>query len=95
MAETVGIEKVVLKKLRSLPLEQQQEVLNFVEFLCQKTASKTLESKSLQQIAALPLEERHKLIAPFITATTEDFQTDSELIEFAVLDCEDWELDRD
>ncbi len=37
---------------------------------------------SLQEIAALPIEERHKLLVPFIAATAEDFCNDPELTEF-------------
>jgi hypothetical protein len=45
----------------------------------------------LQQIAKLPIAERNKLIAPYISAMAEDFQNDPELTEFSVLDTEDWE----
>jgi hypothetical protein len=44
-------------------------------------------------IAAMPLSERHKILASSIAATAQDFLTDPELTEFAALD-EDWELDR-
>ena len=87
--ETINLEQAVLEKLRSLPLERKQEVLNFVESLQQQTMTNPAEpTLLLQQIATLPLEERHQLIAPFIAATAEDFQTDSALTEFAVLDDE-------
>ncbi|WP_449417321.1 hypothetical protein [Phormidium nigroviride] len=46
---------------------------------------------SLQEIARLPVTERHQILAPFIAATAEDFLTDPELTEFSVLDGEDWE----
>ncbi|CBN57471.1 MULTISPECIES: hypothetical protein [Kamptonema] len=46
---------------------------------------------SLQEIARLPVTERHQLLAPFIAATAEYFLTDPELTEFSVLDGEDWE----
>ncbi|HEY9709373.1 MAG TPA: DUF2281 domain-containing protein [Oculatellaceae cyanobacterium] len=36
MQQAMRIEQAVLEKLRSLPLEKQQEVLDFVEFLEQK-----------------------------------------------------------
>ncbi|MEG4985438.1 DUF2281 domain-containing protein [Microcoleus sp. BR0-C5] len=49
---------------------------------------------SLREIASLPLAERHKILAPFIPATAEDFLTYPELSEFSVLDGEDWEDDR-
>lgn len=50
---------------------------------------------SLQQIAALPLEERHTLLAESIALTSEDFLTNPELIEFSVLDVEDWDTNND
>lgn len=46
---------------------------------------------SLRQIAALPIEERHKLLAQSITATAEDLLNDPDLTEFSVLDGEDWD----
>jgi hypothetical protein len=48
---------------------------------------------SLRQIASLPIAERHKILAPFIPATAEDFLTYPELTEFSVLDGEDWETE--
>jgi hypothetical protein len=50
---------------------------------------------SLQEIAQLPVAERHKILEPFIAATAEDFLNDPELTEFAVLDGEDWEMEND
>jgi Protein of unknown function (DUF2281) len=111
MSETINIEQAVLNYLRKLPNEKQQEVLDFVKFLAQKTRniqlssentdssiSSTLEQKklpSLQEIATLPLAERHQLLAPFIAATAEDFLNEPELTEFSVLDGEDWETEND
>ncbi len=42
----MSVEEVVLQKLRSLPSEQQREVLDFVEFLEAKTSSPTEEESS-------------------------------------------------
>ncbi|MBW4564498.1 MAG: DUF2281 domain-containing protein [Mojavia pulchra JT2-VF2] len=36
----MNIEQSVLQKMRSLPVEKQQEVLDFVEFLAQKNQVK-------------------------------------------------------
>jgi hypothetical protein len=60
-------------------------------------SSTTQEKKqlSLQEIARLTIEERHKLLAPYIAATTEDFLNDPELTEFSILDGEDWETEND
>lgn len=40
MQQAMKIEQIILEKLRSLPLEKQQEVLDFVEFLEQKIRGK-------------------------------------------------------
>jgi hypothetical protein len=48
-----------------------------------------------REIASLPIAERHKILAPFIPATAEDFLTYPELTEFSVLDGEDWETEYD
>ncbi|MFQ4143219.1 DUF2281 domain-containing protein [Chlorogloeopsis sp. ULAP02] len=48
---------------------------------------------SLQEIARLPVEERHKVLVPYIDATAQDFLNDPELTEFTVLDGEDWETE--
>lgn len=50
---------------------------------------------SLREIASLPIAERHKILAPFIPATAEDFVTYPELTEFSVLDGEYWETEYD
>jgi len=50
---------------------------------------------SLREIASLPIAERHKILAPFIPATAEDFLTYPELTEFSALDGEDWENEYD
>ena len=50
---------------------------------------------SLREIASLPIAERHKILAPYMAATAEDFLTNPELTEFSVLDGEDWETEYD
>ncbi|MEG3906476.1 DUF2281 domain-containing protein [Microcoleus sp. w2-18bC1] len=50
---------------------------------------------SLREIASLPIAERHKILAPYMAATAEDFLTYPELTEFSVLDGEDWETEYD
>jgi hypothetical protein len=107
----MNIEQAVLDNLRILPNDKQQEVLDFVEFLVQKIGklkqvstessdssipSTTQQKKlSLQEIARLPVEERHKVLVPYINATAQDFLNDPELTEFTVLDGEDWETEDD
>ena len=46
-ADQAGIEQAVIDSLRSLPLEQQREVLDFVEFLRQRKAG-TRPRRSLE-----------------------------------------------
>ncbi len=50
---------------------------------------------SLQQLANLPIAERHQYLRATIAATTDDFLTDPELTEFNVLDGENWEIEHD
>jgi len=97
MQSTTHLEQALLKHLRQLPPQQQQEVLNFAEFLRQKILSPPVAptKPSLQQLASLPLSQRHQALEPFITETAEDFRTDPELTEFAALDSEDWEFPDD
>ena len=45
---------------------------------------------SLREIASLPIAERHKILAPYMAATAEDFLTYPELTEFSVLDGEEY-----
>lgn len=36
----MNIEQILVEKVRSLPLDKQQELLDFAEFLCEKTVTK-------------------------------------------------------
>jgi hypothetical protein len=86
MSEAVHIQKEVLDQLSQLSIEKQQKVLDFVNALRQEEASPPPLNMSLQQIAALPISERDRLLAPYIALMAEDFRTDSELTAFSVLD---------
>jgi hypothetical protein len=78
--------------VRSLPQPQQEAVLSFARSLSSNISEELPPlTLSLQQIAKLPVSDRNKLIAPYIFAMAEDFQTNPELTEFSVLDTEDWE----
>ncbi len=94
MAETIDLEELLLKTVRSLPQTQQEAVLNFARSL-QTSASETLAplDRSLQELAKLPLSERANLLSAYLPATAQDFLTNAELTEFSVLDSEDWEDD--
>jgi hypothetical protein len=89
-------EQIVLNNLRQLSPSQQQEVVNFTEFLRQKFTPEPPQSiLSLQQLANLPIAERHQYLRATIAATMDDFLTDPELTEFNVLDGENWEIEHD
>jgi hypothetical protein len=90
MAEAANLEQTLLETLRSLSQAQQETVLNFARSLREHPTEQPL-NLSLQQIAKLPIVERHKLLAAYIPATAQDFLTDPELTEFSILDTEDWE----
>ncbi|MEG5172476.1 DUF2281 domain-containing protein [Microcoleus sp. B3-D7] len=49
---------------------------------------------SLREIASLPIAERHKILAPYMAATAEDFLTYPELSEFSVLDGEEYLIEK-
>ncbi|WP_373541991.1 hypothetical protein [Chamaesiphon sp.] len=96
MQTKIDYEQIILRNLRQLSPTQQQEVLNFTEFLRQKFALTTTASVlSLQQLAKLSIAERHQYLKAFIPATVDDFLTDPELTEFSMLDNEDWEIEYD
>jgi hypothetical protein len=89
-------EQIILDNLRQLSPTQQQEVVDFTEFLRQKFSQTTTDPiLSLQNLANLPVKERHQYLKTAVAATANDFLTDPELTEFSVLDGEDWEIEYD
>jgi len=93
MQSITYLEQILLNHLRQLSLEKQQEVLDFTQFLWHRQAVQ--EVASLQNLARLPVSQRHQLLKPLVEDMATDFKTDPELTEFAVLDGEDWELTDD
>ncbi|WP_019498255.1 DUF2281 domain-containing protein [Pseudanabaena sp. PCC 6802] len=93
--ESTDMEKAMVAHFRELPSAQQREVLDFVEFLAHKLATTKQQTLTLLEIAKLPIAERHKLLAPSISATADDFLYDPELTEFSILDGEDWEIEHE
>ena len=89
MTDTANLEQTLLETVRSLPTSQQEAVLSFARSLTQQDLPPL--TMSLQEIAKLPIRDRNPLLAPYIAAMAEDFQTDPELTEFSVLDTENWE----
>lgn len=70
------IAEQVLEKLQKLPQIKQQEVLDFIDFLAARQANTTVGQK--QQMAAAA------------QALLDDYETDTELTAFTVLDGEDF-----
>jgi hypothetical protein len=92
----IDYEQIILNNLRQLSPSQQQEVLNFTEFLRQKFATVLPATDlSLRELAKLPIEQRHQYLQSTIDATANDFATDPELTAFSELDIEDWEIEDD
>jgi hypothetical protein len=71
---TLMIETAILEKVRRLPKQQQQEVLNFTEFLEAKFESSPGQEKSELAQAA--------------QALLVDYETDTQLTAFTALDSE-------
>lgn len=86
-----------LKEITLFQREKQQIEQNLPGNKDANTAAPTESPTrlSMQEIARLPVAERHKILAPYIAATAEDFLKDPELTEFSVLDGEDWELENE
>lgn len=74
MTTIYAIEELVLEKLRNLPRNRKQEVLNFIEFLEYKGAS----SQKKQQLAAAA------------EALLSDYTMNDELTAFTALDSEEF-----
>lgn len=54
----MSIEQIIVEKLRTLPLEKQQEALDFVEFLQAKTSKKEFsEQEQKAGMSALTLAQ--------------------------------------
>ncbi|MGL5927158.1 DUF2281 domain-containing protein [Chroococcidiopsis sp.] len=55
----MSIEQIVLEKLKTLPIDKQQEVLDFVEFLQSKTPVKQSDSQEDKPVlSALALAQK-------------------------------------
>lgn len=94
MQSAISIEQEIVDGVRALPANKQQEVLDFVEFLRQKASSIQSENRlSMQEIARLPISERHQRLKQYIPAMAEDFKDDPALTEFSEIDMDDWAVD--
>jgi len=91
------LEQALLYHLRQLPPRQAARSPQLRRISAAKSLSVTpaAPQPSFQQLASLPLSQRHQALAPFIANTAADFKTDPALTEFATLDSEDWEFPDD
>ncbi|GAB4216291.1 MAG: hypothetical protein OHK0012_18240 [Synechococcales cyanobacterium] len=76
-------EAVIVEKVRLLDLEQQRQVVSFIESLQQPLPS-------YQDLARLPISQRHQYLAPLISETAQEFLANPELTEFADLESPEW-----
>lgn len=54
----MSIEQIIVEKLRTLPIEKQQEALDFVEFLQAKTSKKEFSEEQKAGMSALTLAQK-------------------------------------
>ncbi|MGH2415739.1 MAG: DUF2281 domain-containing protein [Brasilonema sp.] len=55
----MSIEQIIVEKLRTLPLEKQQEALDFVEVLQTKTSKREFSNQEQQpRVSALTLAQK-------------------------------------
>ena len=94
MQSAISIEQEIVEGLKDLPTNQQQEVLDFVEFLRHKLSStQTKNGLSMQEIARLPIRERHQLLKQYIPGMINDFENDPAMTEFSEVDIDQWGAD--
>jgi hypothetical protein len=80
----MSVEQSILEKLRILPPEKQQEVLDFAEFLTQKIervpfTQDEIQSSSQDEISKSPLGQRLRAIRAKIVASGESLLTVSDI----------------
>ncbi|MGC1310324.1 MAG: hypothetical protein WA885_24100 [Phormidesmis sp.] len=94
MQSAISIEQEIINGIRALPASKQQEVLDFVDFLRQRATPEQPENRlSMQEVARLPVRERHQYLKQYIPAMVDDFAHDPALTEFSELDMDDWAVD--
>jgi hypothetical protein len=74
-------------------VEQKKQLPSESSEYNSSSATQPALNLSLREISRLPIAEHHKILAPYMAATAEDFLTDPELTEFSVLDGADFLID--
>lgn len=64
--------------------------VNHKKYCAEGLMEKYGRPSSLQEIAQLPLHERHQVLEKYIAETAEDFANDPALTEFSEVDIDDW-----
>ena len=67
--------------------------INYKQYLAEGWRQKYSHHLSLQEIARLPVNERHQLLEEHVAETAEDFASDPALTEFSEIDMDDWSAD--
>jgi hypothetical protein len=81
----IDLEQAVIRKLRSLPIEKQQEVLDFTEFLCHKV--ETINRRAFMQ---LPIQERRRILATQSEQMVEYYERNTEWREWTEVNIGDF-----
>lgn len=58
----MSIEQTILERVRSLPPDKQQEVLDFAEFLVQKHQATTIEERAIPALKTLPTDKQQEAL---------------------------------
>lgn len=109
MKQTINIERKLLQYLRRLPPEKQQEVLDFVQFLVQRSQQVKLLQNAPSDLSSSPTEptppkrrfrdfltrilEAPKILELSMESATQQDLTAAQLTEFFVLDGEEYLID--
>ncbi|MEO1792624.1 MAG: hypothetical protein AAFR25_10425 [Cyanobacteria bacterium J06629_19] len=76
-----------------LAANHKKYIAEYMEEKYPRYASDEMPQPSLQEIAQLPINERHLLLAKQVAKTAEDFANDPALTEFSEIDLSDWSAD--
>ena len=66
---------------------------NHKQYLAEGWGQKYRQPSSLQNIARLPIDERHQLLEKHVAKMAEDFANEPALTEFSEIDMDDWSAD--
>lgn len=82
MTQVISSEQGVLEKLHTLTLEQQQQVLNFIEFLQQQAQkqNKDIEDSSDEETNRIAFQEKLKKYAGCVDSGIGDLSTNKDYL---------------